>query len=316
MNKAVFLKVSWLFLCVMLPTRLWADGGDCTYRPLTAEEKTFYGRFAVLRAALPRPAAGWRFHDSSETLLAPGYTGIPEKTCQEDLEPSLSEGFYYERIPSEADQVILDRAVEQAPDPAKLAEIETINQHIATLTEQVMAAVGQGDMATVDRLNEEMDGLSQRMQKIYEQLYAPQVAAMAELNRDREAKVTITVNGQHADCNGQPRAETIEGGLLYRCAYDNGYSSSGDILDPASARIVMVLGTATVRTQEWPRLDSAQREFTDQMLSITVGYDHKRPLVVQNILVVIDSDNAERVEQLYKGMATGKLAALVGQGPR
>ena len=312
MNKAVFLKVL-LLPCLIGAVRAWADGGDCTYRPLTAEEKTFYGRFVTLRDALPSPASGWRFHDSTERLLAPGYTGIPDKVCKEDLEPSLSDIFYYERIPSEQDQAILQRAVQQAPDPAQLAEVEKGNQRIAELTEQVMAAAGQGDMATVDKLNAELDAQSQHMKQTLEKLYAPQAAIAAELDRDRQASVTITVNGRGADCNGQPRSETINGGLVYHCAYENGYLSSGEVLDPAAARVVVVFGKAREQTQEWPRLDRDQREFKDRMLTITADYDNRQPLVVQNVVVVIDSDNTERVEQLYKGMATDKLAALVNR---
>ncbi len=310
MKKAVFLRVSILLSCVLVPAQARADG-DCTYRPTTAEEKTFYGLFATLREALPKPAAGWQFHDSTQRLLAPDYTGIPEEVCQESLEPSLSEVFYYERLPSEDDQAILQRAQEQAPDPAQLAEVEKNNQRIAELTEQMMAAVGKGDMATVDKLNAEMEALSQHMQHALEEVYAPQAAALAELEHDREARVTITVNAKGADCNGRPRSETFNGGLVYHCAYDDGYSSSGDVLDPAAARVVMVLGKAETQTQEWSRLDSAQQEFMDRMVTITTDYDSKQPLVVQNVVVVIDSDNAVRVEQLYKGMAIDKLAALV-----
>jgi len=312
MNRISLLKVFVLLALLLSTTRVLADS-ECTHRALTAAEKNFYGLFSKLRAALPKPPAGWRFSSSSQELMAAAYTGIPDHLCKESTGHWLTEVFDYERMDDGTEQATLQKAQALAPDPAKLAEVAKLNEQQAILTEQMMAASSKGDMAKLDKLGAESEALSKRVQKMMDQLYAPQTAALAGLDRDRSARVTITVNGKDAGCAGQPRSEKAAGAMVYHCAYDNGYTDGGEILDPAAARVVMVFGKSVAQTSGWSRLDHEQHEFQDSDVAITMAYDESRSLVVQNIVVSIDADNAARVEQLYKAMSPERLQALVKQ---
>ena len=282
----------------------------CTYRPLNTNEKAFYSHFGVLQAAVPPAPDGWALSNGEK--LKPQYTAMPAKVCIEESHPDLSLDVYYERKPdAEKEDAILRRAMNAAPDKAQLDKIKPLQAKQMELAQQAAEAAGRGDLDTVDKLNAEMDGLAGQIKKMTDAMYAPQSRISAELERDRSASINIAVNSTGGDCNGNPQPINISGALAYRCAYDDGYTSSGEVLDHASARILIVLGQAFTKIQNWPRLDRDQNEFTDHMLSIGVAYDSDHPFLIQNVVIRIDSDNPERVDSLYRGLRLEGLKDLL-----
>lgn len=314
MKKAI-LPTSLLLLSITWnPGQVLADGGGpCTYRAPTAQERAFFASLTTLRAAIPPAPDGWMLRENA--LLDPRHEDIPRQVCDEYTEHPLAIDAVYERAHDRAaEDDAMRRAQGAAPDEAALtAQIEPINAEIAKLTEQAMAAGGRGDFAAVDRLNAEVNVLSEKISKLFEATYAPQTAIVAEHQRDRGANLRIAVNQTREECHGQPQPIDIPGAVAYRCAHEEGYTPSGGVLDPASARTLIVIGTATVTKQDWPRWARDQREFTDQMIFLVSNYDRDQPLKVQNVVIRIDSDNPKRVDGLFRELKFDALKGLVGR---
>lgn len=308
-------RVLYLFVLILITATIYidevsADGGNCTYRPPNKNEKAFFSQFAALRTAVPPAPDGWELREDEK--LDPKYTGIPEQVCNDDNEHALILDLFYERKPDrEKEDATLQRAQNAASDKAELAKIEPLQAKQLELAKQATAAAEKGDFAMVDKLNAEIDVLVQQIQKIYDDLHALQSEITAELERDRTASIKITVNGAGGDCYGNPQPIIIPNAVAYRCAYDDGYTSSGNILDHASARILIMLGQATMKTQDWPRLLRNQHEFTDHSIMLEATYDRAQPLVVHNVVILIDSDNPEMVDNLFRGMRLDGLKKLV-----
>src|ERR1700733_8845961 len=81
MKRIVLLAV--FALSTLLAANLaYAEGcEEGTQAPPNAQEKAFFSKFTILRAALPNPPAGWQYEDASKEKLAPYYDYIPEYLC-------------------------------------------------------------------------------------------------------------------------------------------------------------------------------------------------------------------------------------------
>lgn len=309
MKRVFFLSAVFLAFATLFVADVFADMA-CTYRPPNASEKAFYSHFSALQAAMPSAPDGWELRNSEK--LNPQYSVIPKQVCIEESHPDLSLILYYERkVDSKKENEALRRAQNAMPDKAVLDKLKPLQAKQMELAQQAAAAAGRGEYDKAEKLRVEMDALAEQIKKKMDAMYAPQAQITAELQRDRSASIKIMVNGTNDDCNGNPQPINISGAVAYRCAYDDGYTSSGEVLDHAAARILIVLGQAFDKKQDWPRLGRNQRAFTDQMLAIGVTYDRDRPLVIQNVIIRIDGDNPERVDGLYRGLRLDGLKKLV-----
>jgi len=310
MNRVFFLSAVSMISAILCIENVFADEANCNYRPPNESEKVFYSQFTALQAAAPPAPDGWVLREGEK--LNPQYTAIPAQVCIEENHPELALNLIYERKPDrKKEDESIHRAMNASPDKAQLDKIKPFQAKQMELAQKAAVAAGRGDLNTVDKLNAEIDALAEQIKKMTDAMYAPQSEITAELERDRSASINIVINDSGGDCNGNPQPINIPGALAYRCAYDDGYTSSGEVLDHASARILIVLGQAFVKKQDWPRLGRNKHEFTDQMLSIGVAYDRDRPLVVQNVVIRIDSDNPKRVDGLYRGLRLDGLKKLV-----
>jgi len=310
-KRIIFLLMAGLISLLLFIGQACADGSDnCTYRPPNPNEIAFFRNFAALRASVPPAPDGWELRENEQ--LNPDFSGVPEQVCNESDRYALELDLVYQLVPNpDQDEAALRRAQDATPGKAAMAEIETLQARQMKLAEEATAAANRGDMAAVDKINVELDALSQHIQQKFDALYAPQAEITADLARDRSATIHIEVNGSGGDCNGNPQPIAISNAVAYRCSYDDGYTSSGSVLDHASASILIVLGKAEVRTQDWSRLGSDQQEFNDQLLTLEAVYDRARPLMAQNAVIRIDSDNPERVEGLFRGLKLDALQKLV-----
>jgi hypothetical protein len=309
MKRVILLMTAILLFTTFCVEAVMADV-DCTYRPPNAGEKAFYSHISVLQAAVPPAPEDWALRDDEK--LKPQYSVMPAQVCMEESHLDLSLQLYYERRSDAAkEDATLHRAVNAAPDKAQQDRIKPLQAKQMALAKQAADAAGRGEYEKIDKLNAEMDALAEKIKKMTDAMYAPQAQINAELQRDHSASIYIVVNGSGGDCNGNPQPINIPGALAYRCAYDDGYTSSGEVLDHASARILIVFGQAFAKKQDWRRFGRDQREFTDQMLSIGAAYDKDLPLVIQNVVIRIDGDNPNRVDSLYRGLRLEGLKKLV-----
>ncbi|HEU5398305.1 MAG TPA: hypothetical protein VFV77_03425, partial [Gammaproteobacteria bacterium] len=283
--------------------------------PLTAKEKVYYAaKFPVLRAAVPKPPAGWQYTDESRSELAPDYTDyMPSYNCG----PSqyyLSLGIDYERPMTQADADKMTAAMQAKPDPAKQKNVDALMAEQQALMQKMMAAAQKQDYKAMDALGKQNDALGKQLQAAQADMNAGSAAAMDALQRDRKANVNIMINSAAGDvtCYGSPKPLQVPGGVGYACEAPTTYSSPGEVLDPARGSIVVVFGQTEVKQYPWSWRDARDKETQDRYVQIKFHLDGSHRMVVQNLEVSIESDNLARAESLFKQMNFKPLAALMG----
>ena len=282
--------------------------------PLTAKEQAYYdAKFPVLRAAIPKPPAGWQYSDESKDKLAPEYRDyMPEYNCG----PSnyyLGLGIDYERPISQAEMDQEVAAMQAKPDPAKQKNVDALMAQQQALMQKMMAAAQKQDYKAMDALGKQNDALGKQLQAAQADANGGSHSTIEAIQRDRKANVSISINDASgsASCFGNPKALQVPGAIAYECQNPTDYSSPGEVLDPARGRIVVVFGPAQVKQYDWTRKDAQDKETPDRYVDITFKLDDSHTPVVQNLVVNIEGDDLARAESLYKQMNLKPLAALI-----
>lgn len=290
------------------------ESADCIPQkmPLNAQEKAFFSKFTVLRAAVPKPPAGWQYSDDSRDVLASGYKYMPASECEvSSYYIGLNVG--YERPMTQADTQKMEQAAQAQPDPAKQKKLEQLLAQQQALMQKSMAAAQKQDYKAVDALGKQGDALNAQISQVQQEMNAPGQAAMDAIQRDRSAKVSLAVNDAAGDvtCYGSPKPLTVPGAVAYACEAPATYSSPGEQLDPAKGRIVVVFGKgAVVQSYDWSRQDNQGHEHKDSYVDIKMPMDPTIAIGVQYVTVNIEGDDLARAQSLYKQMNLAPLAAL------
>ena len=282
--------------------------------PPSAKEKAYYAsNFKVLRAALPKPPAGWQYSDADKEKLDPGYTDVPEWLCGDKQSYYIGLDMGYERPVNEADQAKLDAAMQAKPDPAKQKELEGLLAQQQALIQRQVAAAQKQDYKAMDAIGKESDALNAKLSKVQDEMNAGQNAAMTALQWDREAKVRIAINDAgDVTCYGSPKPLQIPGGVAYQCGSPATFSSPGNQLDPAKGRIVVVFGKGVQpQTSSWERQDDKGQEHKDSYVILKYTSPYGSVPAVQYVTVDVEGDDLARAQSLFKQMNLAPLAALV-----
>jgi len=305
-----------IFSAVSLYPLFWhpalADGEGCRkLRPPTAEEKAYFSKFSVLRSSLPAAPSGWSLGDANRGQMAPEFDGVPKELCSDSPNYSLGVSVYFQKEHNAADDALLRQAVQTKPDPAKKTQLDELLARQAKIAEQLGAAAVKQDMATVDKLNAQLEPLNAQITRTMDELYAPQTQLVAKLDHDRKASIRIAANTTGSSCYGKPEALRIPGAVAWRCTHEDSYSAgSTSILDPARASLIIGFGRFEVKKEHWIRRTREDKEIQDSSVILTTSLDPKRVMQVQNLIVEIDSDNPQRVASLYEGMKLDGLRKL------
>lgn len=283
--------------------------------PPSAKEKAYYsGNFKLLRAALPKPPAGWQYSDADKEKLDPGFTDVPEWLCGSLQNYYIGLDMGYERPTTEADQAKLDAAMQAQPDPAKQKQLEKLMAQQQDLVQKSVAAAQKQDYKAMDALGKQSDALNAKLSQVQTEMNAKQTAAMAELQWDREAKVRIAINDAAGDttCYGDPKPLQIAGAVAYQCGSPATFSSPGNQLDPAKGRIVVVYGKGVqVQTDSWDRQDDQGQEHKDSYVILKYQTQQGTTPVIQYVTIDVEGDDLARAQSLFKQMNLAPLAALV-----
>jgi len=252
--------------------------------------------------------------DYSRERMAPSYSGVPAQVCSAGPDYALGIDVGYQRNHSAADDAALNRAAQLKPDAAKQAQLDQLLARQNSLAEQLGAAAAKQDMATLDKLNAQMEPLSEQIQRLIDDIHAPQQQVADALQRDRSASVRVSVNSTGGTCFGRPEAVNIAGAVAWRCVHENNYyPGSTDVLDPARSSMLIVFGGASVKLDPWQRRTRKGQEVADQSLALSASVDASKPMQLQNVVVEIESDNPERVAGLYQGVELDRLRKLLRQ---
>lgn len=306
-----------LVLCILSFFVCPAAQADCDQprTPLTTKEKAYYaGKFPVLRTAVAKPPAGWRYTDESQSKLAPGYTDyMPAYNCG----PSqyfLALGIDYERPMTQADADQEMTIMQAKPDPAKQKKVDALMAQQQGLMQKMMAAAQKQDYKAMDALGKQNDALGKQLQAAQADMNASGGGAVDAIQRDRKANLAITINSAAGDvaCYGNPKPLQVPGGVGYACEAPATYSSPGEILHPARGRIVVVFGQTEVKQYPWSRRDALDKEIHDHYVDITFHLDDSHRPVVQNLEVNVEADDLARAQSLFRQMDLKPLGALVG----
>ena len=305
-----------VILCVLSFFAANAARADCDQQqaPLTAKEKAYYsGKFPVLRAAIPKPPAGWQYDDDSQAKLAPDYQDyMPEYNCgPSNYYISLDIG--YERPMSQADSDKEMAAIQAPPDPAKQKKVDALMAQEQVLMQKIVDAAQKQDTKAMDALGKQNDELNKQLQAAQADMNSGSRTTLDAMQRDRKATVRIAINDGAGDvsCYGNPKPLQVPGATAYSCENPATYSSPGEQLDPPAGHIVVVFGKATVDAEDWERQDATGKEIKDRSVDIKTPLDRPVGVGVQLVIVDVKGDDLARAQSLYKQMNLSPLGALV-----
>ncbi len=307
-SRALFLTL--LALTCLMASTVRADGcpeGEAI--PLTAPQKAYYGKFLQLRAAVPKPEAGWQFAKDSQEVMAPDYKDyMPTYTCfmnnyYIDIEAN------YTRPMSDADMAKEQQVMQSKPDPAKDKKLNDLMAQEQAQMPQIMAAAQKGDTKTMDALSKQSDAINKQITQAQIDANSGKQGAMDSVEADRTASVSLGLNNPDSlDCYGVPKPMQISGGTAFSCEHPITYSSPGNPLDKPQGRIVLIFGKANVdKDDDWDRQDINGKHTKDTAVIIRPQLDQPVTLAVHNLTVVVTADNLARAQSLFKQL---NLAAL------
>jgi hypothetical protein len=291
----------------------FAEGCEGQQRAPTVKEKAFYtGNFKTLRAALPKPPAGWQYSDADKQKLDPAYTDVPDYICSDYVSYYIGLDMDYTRPMSDADSQKEMQAMQAKPDPAQRKKLDGLLAQQQALMQKSLAAAQKQDYNTMQALGKQGDALNAQITQTQLDMNAGQKAALDAVQRDRTAKVRIAINDAGgANCYGNPKPIQVKGAIAYECENPATYSSPGNQLDAPRGRILVIYGAATVRNDDdWERKDDKGQQHKDSAVIIDTQVDQKS-MVVQSVIVNIEGDDLARAQSLYKQMNLAPLAALL-----
>lgn len=301
--------------CLMVSTA-YAEGAGCEEGdaiPLTAPQKTFYGKFLQLRAALPKPETGWKYSKNTQEVMAPNYKDyVPAFTCNIS-NYYLHADASYDRPMSDADTNQEMQAMQGKPDPAKQKKLNDLMAQEQALIPKVMAAAQKNDTAAVDALNKQADALNKQLTLAQVDAQSGQQSAMASIEADRHATVTISLNNSSSlDCYGSPKPVQVSGAVAYSCEHPITYSSPGNPLDKPEGKIVLIFGKSTLdKDDDWERQDATGNHTRDTAMIIRPQLDSPVTMAVHNLTIEVSADNLARAQSIFKLLNLAALQKMV-----
>ena len=305
-----------LALSLMLCFAVNVAHADCDQpiTPVTAQEKAYYqARFPVLRATIPKPPAGWKYTGESQDKLARGYTDyIPTQNCG----PSnyyLSLGIEYQRPMSQAELEAEVQATRGPPDPATKQKLDALMAQQQALMQKFTKASEKGDAESLQAIAKQNAAVTAQITSLQQNMNSGRQAKLDALRHDRKAKVDIRINdaSDNISCYGNPKPISVPGAAAYQCEAPATYSSPGEVLDPASGRVVVVFGNVTVKHYDWDRQDAQGKPHKDSYVEISYLLNGSRPMAVQNVVVDVSGDDLARAQSLFSQMDLKPLASLI-----
>ena len=289
-----------------------AEGCDSTPVPLNDQEQAFYSKFAVLRAAIPQPPAGWQYSQDAKDKLAPDYESMPTERCPGE-NYYVGIGIDYERPISQTEMDQEVAAMQAKPDPAKQKKVDALIAQQQALMQKMMDAAQKQDYKAMDALGKQNDALGKQLQAAQADMNSGSRSTMDAIQKDRRANVSISINGAagSVSCYGSPKALQVPGAVAYACGAPATYSSPGEVLDPARGRIVVVYGPAEAKQYDWSRKDGQGKDVQDSYVDIKTTADAGRYPQPTVLVVDVSGDDLARAESLYKQMNLKPLAALI-----
>lgn len=305
-------------VCILLlfAAAAHAEGdADCSPKkfPLKPEEKAFFSKFAVLRAAVPKPPSGWQYTDDSKEILAKDYKYLPASECEiSNYYIGLDVG--YSRPMSQADMDKVTSAMQAKPDPSKQKKLDGLTAQQQALMQKMVAAAQKGDTKSMDALNKQNDALTAQINALQRDMNSGSSNAMASAQKDRQAKVRFAINDAAGDvtCYGNPQFLKVPGAVAYACENPATYSSPGETLDSPKGRVVVVFGKgAEADVEEWVWKDADDKEHKDHYVSIRTPLDPAIAIGVQYVIVNVEGEDLARAQSLYKQINLKPIGALV-----
>jgi hypothetical protein len=310
-----------LFLTLLVLTCLLASTARAEGCPegeaiaLTAPQKAYYEKFQQLRAALPKPEAGWQYDKNTQEMMAPGYKDyLPAYTCfVNNYYLDVTAG--YTRPMNDADTAKEQQVIQGKPDPAKQKKLDDLMAQEQALVPQLMAAAQKGDSKAMDALGKQSDALNKQINQAQIDASSGKMGAMAAVEADRTASVSIGLdNSDSLDCYGSPKPVQVSGGIAYSCEHPITYSSPGNPLDKPEGRVVLIFGKSTLdKDDDWDRQDINGKHTKDTAVIIRPQLDQPVTLGVHNLTVVVSADNLARAQALFKQLNLAALQKMVKQ---
>ena len=313
------LFIALLAMSCLMASAARADGGEGDGCPegkatqLTKAEKAFYEKFQQLRAAAPKPEAGWQYDKNTQEIMAPTYKDyLPAFFCGIS-NYYLDVGVGYARPMSDADSAKELQIMQGKPDPAKQKKLDDLMAQEQALIPQLMAAAQKNDTKTVDAINKQADALNKQVTQANIDLNSGRQGAMDAIEADRSATVTISINNADSlDCYGAPKPVQVAGGTAYSCEHPVTYSSPGSVLDKPAGKVVLIYGKSTLdKDDDWERQDINGKSTKDTAVIIRPQLDNPVTLSVHNLTVVVEADHLARAQSLFKQLNLAALQKMV-----
>ncbi|MGA9750793.1 MAG: hypothetical protein WBS54_03295 [Acidobacteriota bacterium] len=169
-----------------------ADGDT---RPATAAERAFTGKVCrVFTAALPAPPQGWTLADSSEPTPPTAVAGRNPRPIEVECRvvwQDAAKARAAQQREMEAFQAV-------KTDPALEAKQEKLQKQMGALSEQFGAAIQKNDAAGAKRIQDQLQSVSQELQKVLTAQSAGfTAAAKAGEIHDVQAEVSLQANSTY-----------------------------------------------------------------------------------------------------------------------
>ncbi len=133
---------------------------------------------------------------------------------------------------------------------------------------------------------------------------------------DTQATVDLAVNVGGAGLCLNPQKLSIPGAVAWRCHHGYRYSAGGD-LNPSSNKVIVIftkhphaVSERRLQDQYYDKF-AAYRTNPNDYLDIQIKTDPSRLLTIQNVRLIVASDNAARTDQLFKAVNLNALRALL-----
>ncbi len=192
-----------------------ADGDT---RPTTAAERAFCGKVCgVFTAALPAPPQGWSLVDSSEPTPPAAVAGRNARPIEVECRVVWQDAARARA--AQQRQMAAFQSVK--PDPALDAKQEKLQKQMSALSEQFGAAIQKNDAAGAKRIQEQLQSVSQELQKVLTAQSAGFTAAAktGEVH-DVRAEVSLQANGTYAYLRRATPEAPLAGLPIYRMEPD------------------------------------------------------------------------------------------------
>lgn len=192
-----------------------ADGDT---RPTTAAERAFCGKVCrAFTAALPAPPQGWTLADSSEPTPPTAVAGRNPRPIEVECRV-----VWQDAAKARAAQQREMQAFQSVKtDPALEAKQEKLQKQMSALSEQFGAAIQKNDTAGAKRIQDQLQSVSQELQKVLTAQSAGfTAAAKAGEVHDVQAEVSLQANNTYAYLRRGTSDSALAGLPTYRMEPD------------------------------------------------------------------------------------------------